>query len=190
MTLKKGDKGASVKQMQWRIIDWGFGADLGRWGADGDYGNATVKSVKHFQIAVGLPVTGIADEATLGWLDTEPIRVKHFSNGEFRCRHCRKLPSGGMDYALLILLERIRKEAGDKPVIVNSGYRCLIHNIACGGAQESQHLYGRAADIRIPGMSTQELYAICDKLNPYGGVGIYIRQGFVHVDVRGKKARW
>ena len=34
-------------------------------------------------------------------------------------------------------------------MVVTSGYRCPIHNAAIGGAAESQHIYGTAADIAV-----------------------------------------
>lgn len=45
------------------------------------------------------------------------------------------------------ILQVIRDEYG-KPIIVTSGYRCEALNTACGGASNSDHLYGCAADIR------------------------------------------
>ena len=35
------------------------------------------------------------------------------------------------------------------PVVINSGYRCPKLNEAVGGARQSQHLYGEAADIHV-----------------------------------------
>lgn len=40
------------------------------------------------------------------------------------------------------------REAWGAPIIVTSGYRSLKLNKAVGGATNSQHLYGQAADIR------------------------------------------
>lgn len=39
------------------------------------------------------------------------------------------------------------REAWGKPIIVNSGYRCSMLNTIVGGARNSQHLRGEAADI-------------------------------------------
>lgn len=44
-----------------------------------------------------------------------------------------------------------------KPVIVTSGYRSPSVNAAIGGARNSAHMSGLAADIYIPGMSSAEL---------------------------------
>lgn len=40
------------------------------------------------------------------------------------------------------------REAWGAPIIVTSGYRCPALNKAVGGATNSQHIYGQAADIR------------------------------------------
>ncbi|WP_418308481.1 YcbK family protein, partial [Parasutterella sp.] len=45
------------------------------------------------------------------------------------------------------LLEEIRDEFG-KPIVVNSGYRSPEHNKNIGGAKNSYHVKGMAADIR------------------------------------------
>lgn len=82
-----------------------------------------------------------------------------------------------------------------KPVTIISGYRSPARNEAVGGAKKSQHMEAKAADIKINGIPTQELYSRIDKLMSQGkikvgGLGFYTDQGFVHYDIRGIKARW
>lgn len=55
------------------------------------------------------------------------------------------------------LLEPLRAKL-DKPIIITSGYRCNQLNKAVGGVRDSQHLTGRAADIIVKEMSTEDLY--------------------------------
>ena len=47
-------------------------------------------------------------------------------------------------------LEAVRRALGNKPIHVNSGYRCPELNIAIGGAANSMHMRGLAADILCP----------------------------------------
>ncbi|HXA97573.1 MAG TPA: D-Ala-D-Ala carboxypeptidase family metallohydrolase [Candidatus Dormibacteraeota bacterium] len=47
-------------------------------------------------------------------------------------------------------LERVRAAFGGKPIHVNSGYRCAALNAAIGGAGNSLHMQGLAADIVCP----------------------------------------
>jgi uncharacterized protein YcbK (DUF882 family) len=82
--------------------------------------------------------------------------------------------------ALLEALERLRSDIG-RPIRIVSGYRCAEHNRRVGGAQYSQHLYGRAADL-VRGVATVQ-----DALAAgFGGVG-FRGQWAVHVDVRAGK---
>ena len=54
--LSKGDKGEAVKVMQEMLIALGY--DLGKWGADGKWGDTTETAVRAFQSANGLVVDG------------------------------------------------------------------------------------------------------------------------------------
>ena len=82
-----------------------------------------------------------------------------------------------------------------RPIVIISGYRSPARNAAVGGADKSQHLEAKAADIKIAGVPTEEIYNRIDKLIAQGlvkqgGLGKYIKSGFVHYDIRGTKARW
>jgi len=82
-----------------------------------------------------------------------------------------------------------------KPIVIISGYRSPARNAQVGGADKSQHLHAKAADIKIAGVPTEEIYNRIDKLIAQGlikqgGLGKYIKSGFVHYDIRGTKARW
>lgn len=82
-----------------------------------------------------------------------------FRENGARCRGCPlKQPAGKMPAGCEENLEALVKEvleparaAYGKPIYVNSGYRCSIHNAAVGGASSSQHMRGEAADLRIDG---------------------------------------
>lgn len=54
------------------------------------------------------------------------------------------------------ILQPIRDLVG-KPILVTSGYRCEALNKIVGGALNSQHQTGEAADIKCPNMSTADL---------------------------------
>ena len=54
------------------------------------------------------------------------------------------------------LLEQVRAAVG-RPVIVSSGYRSPALNTAVGGARNSAHVLGLAADITVPGMAPKAL---------------------------------
>lgn len=53
-------------------------------------------------------------------------------------------------------LEDVRALVG-KPIRINSAYRSPEVNAAVGGSKTSQHCFGCAADIRVPGMTPDEV---------------------------------
>ena len=85
-------------------------------------------------------------------------------------------------------LQKARDHFG-KPMIISSGYRTTAHNIKVGGVSNSQHVFGNAADVYIPGVSVMELYNyFCEIAGNSCGIGIY--DTFVHFDVRQVKSRF
>lgn len=160
-----------------------IGIDVGN--IDGKRGPKTRAGIKRFQKIFGLKmVDGIAGPETWKYLN-KAKKVKHFKVREFACRHCGEIK---IDINLLLKLEELRKQMGNRPIIINSGYRCKTHNNNVRGAKRSQHLYGRAADFRVKGYSPQYVYIVADRINQNGGVGKY--PSFTHIDTRGYRARW
>lgn len=85
-------------------------------------------------------------------------------------------------------LQKARDHFG-KPLIITSGYRTTAHNANVGGVSNSQHVFGNAADVYIPGVSVLELYNyLCEIAGNSCGIGIY--DTFVHFDVRTTKSRF
>lgn len=111
----------------------------------------------------------------------------HFYRHEFACHCCG---ASLLDPKLVEALETLRNLA-DRPVVVLCGYRCAEHNRQVGGRPNSQHLLGKAADIRIAGLDLQAMYELALRVPQFagGGIGVYDRN-FLHLDVRGQTARW
>ncbi|MRI63986.1 DUF882 domain-containing protein [Ornithobacterium rhinotracheale] len=119
---------------------------------------------------------------------------KDFDLSEFECHDGSKTP----DFALKNLRElasnlQVLRDFLCKPIMVNSGYRSVAHNRKIGGKVNSQHLQGKAADIRVEGVTPEKLASTIERLiyngkMKQGGLGIY--PTFVHYDIRGTKARW
>ncbi len=103
---------------------------------------------------------------------------------KFKCKCCG---INKIDYHVIELCKLIEYTVGF-PLNVNSGYRCRKHNTAIGGAKNSQHLKGFAAD--LSGKDLSKLKEVCKNLwdhKEIGGYGIY--RTFVHVDM-GKHRTW
>jgi zinc D-Ala-D-Ala carboxypeptidase len=78
-------------------------------------------------------------------------------------------------------LEALRSTLGNKKIVVTSGYRCPIHNKKVGGVKGSQHLYGKAVDIKVVGVSVDEVARAARK-EGFSFVKKY--SSWVHIDVR------
>jgi uncharacterized protein YcbK (DUF882 family) len=111
----------------------------------------------------------------------------HFSRKELACRCCGRLI---VDPRLIEALEALR-QLGGVSIVIHAGYRCPAHNREVGGVPNSEHTRGLAADIHIPGLSLQQMYAMASEVPQFaqGGIGAY-DTNFLHVDVRDHRARW
>lgn len=58
---------------------------------------------------------------------------------------------------LAAFLEEVKTVLGGKPVMINSAFRSKLVNDAVGSRDTSQHRIGCAADIRVPGMTPDEV---------------------------------
>lgn len=113
----------------------------------------------------------------------------NFSRSEFACKGANCCwHSAPVSIRLASALQILRDKVG-LPLTINSGFRCVKHNTAVGGAKNSQHLYGTAADVALPqGYSAVQFASAAESLSLFDGIGIY--DNFIHLDVRGTKARW
>lgn len=86
-------------------------------------------------------------------------------------------------------LESVRSLFGNPTITINSGYRPPSVNARVGGASNSQHLYGAAADIVIGGIRPHDAYKRLDAWHGSKG-GLGDSRHFTHIDLRGYKARF
>gem|GEM_PF-496456 len=90
----------------------------------------------------------------------------------------------GLARALQPVRERL-----NRPFQINSWYRPPAVNAAVGGASQSQHLFGRAVDIQVQGLSGRQV-ANALMLTWPGGVGIYSNiPNIIHLDT-GPRRTW
>jgi len=109
----------------------------------------------------------------------------NFNLKEFECK-CGKCKKTIVDAKLVNLLQMIRDHY-KKEIYINSGYRCSKHNKAVGGASNSMHTKGKAADIVVKGVAPNMVAAYAEYIG-IQGIGLY--GSFVHIDTRSKRAYW
>jgi uncharacterized protein YcbK (DUF882 family) len=98
-----------------------------------------------------------------------------------------------IDSNLVDLLQDIRDHF-KRSVVLNSGYRTVGYNRRIGGASNSFHTQGMAADFNVAGYSPQAVRRIIESKVIKGvdpekiGLGSYAN--FTHIDCRGYRSRW
>lgn len=93
---------------------------------------------------------------------------------------------------ICLFLERVRKQFGNKPLIITSASRPEPINTQVGGAKNSEHTYSApskgAIDFYVQGVDIKAVQDWCDKNWPYS-LGYGAPKGFVHVGIREGKPR-
>jgi len=112
--------------------------------------------------------------------------MQYFTRDAFACK-CR-CGFDTVDYQLVEILDKVR-EHFDAPMHINSGCRCATYNkkVHKGRVTKSQHILGRAADVRVDGVTPQ---LVAEAAAQYGATGIKAYNTFTHIDTRsGQKWR-
>ena len=147
------------------------------------------------------------DARTLKFYHThtlETLDVTYYENGLYLLEPMEQLRAFLADWRngdqheiepkLMDILWEIQRVTGNNDTYeVISAYRSMetnryLRGKSKGVAQNSQHLLGKAIDVRLRGLDTRKLRdtALALKL---GGVGYYEKTDFVHVDT-GRVRRW
>ncbi|WP_409251826.1 D-Ala-D-Ala carboxypeptidase family metallohydrolase [Bacillus sp. SCS-153A] len=192
-TMRNGDSGSDVKELQIRVAGWAADTASQTYVlVDGVFGNGTEAAVKRFQKAYGLTVDGIAGPQThsqLNALEGSDGSTAHFAFSEFYSKDGSGFSGGNAGSSevkenvrrLMYKLEALRKKLGNVPVTINSGFRSINHNRNVGGASNSMHTYGVAADVDPSGKTPSQTAAVAKTC---GFSGIITYNTFVHADSR------
>ena len=151
--------------------------------------------------------TANIDERSLSFYHThtgETLVVTYWENGDYHPEALDRLNAFlsdwrngeqiNMDADLMDALYRIREATGsDGTYEVISAYRSpatneMLRQRSNGVAKKSQHLLGKAIDVRLRGVDTAVLRDTAQSLQ-LGGVGYYHASDFVHIDT-GRVRRW
>lgn len=193
----------TVKQKQCLLVYLGY--DPGA--IDGIDGKNTQAALAAFRADYGVGAEGLvgAVAGTIAKLD-KPLsvdtttgtfwdEVEFFTRNEFRCpcKRCGGFPVEPEE-TMVRVVDEIRRRAKVPISIVDSGgsgVRCKEHNAEVGGVANSEHLYGRAADLHSalpPSRLKQIAEEVTAEMIPgKGGIGLY--SWGIHVDT-GKYSRW
>ena len=121
--------------------------------------------------------TRVAAVGSFGRLSPNGLRVQH-SKVQVAC----------LKPGVLKILKIVERRYGKKPIIT-SGYRSPKRNRRAGGARNSQHIFCKAVDIQVEGVSKWQLAKYLRTIPGRGGVGTYCRTKSVHIDI-GSKRDW
>lgn len=134
----------------------------------------------------------------------ESLEVTYYENGLYLLEPMEQLrdfladwrdgEEKEIDPKLMDILWEIQHVTGNMDTFeVISSYRSpgtngYLRSKSKGVARNSQHLLGKAIDVRLRGMDTKKLRDVALELK-LGGVGYYEKTDFVHVDT-GRVRRW
>ncbi|MFF0413783.1 D-Ala-D-Ala carboxypeptidase family metallohydrolase [Kitasatospora sp. NPDC004745] len=192
--LGQGSSGAAVTELQIRVAGWAADSASQTYVAvDGSFGPGTAAAVRRFQAAYGLSADGVAGPQTFGALNAlekSDGSTAHFNWSEFTSHDGAGFGGGNVGSGevrenvrrTMYKLEALRKKAGDRSITVNSGFRSTSYNAQVGGAANSMHTYGVAADIAVSGLSTLAVYRIAETCG-FSGLETYT-VSWQHVDSR------
>lgn len=161
-------------------------------------------------------ITTLATPALAAAQHSEPLRLTNPHTGEaydvelfidgawnanalivcdYMLRDWRQKESVQCDRKLYAALYVIQTYFGPKQrVQINSGFRTqktneLLREQGYSPAVNSQHLYAKAVDFTIAGARLRDVAKAVRALG-LGGTGLYLDDGFVHMDTRGRAAQW
>lgn len=185
---------------EWGEIDYFDSGEFDDW--QGEVSGVTFPSGESLPVVTGPDKKGeyYYDPWSSGnpLLDTSRIYrakrlSKNFTVDELAKSGGNRFDRARIDPKLIQCLQAIRDYIG-KPVTVTSGYRPYGYNINVykklgKKPTKSQHSSGRAADIKIKGMSGLNIAKAA--IDAYGcNIGVGINTNSTHIDVRGRWAKW
>ena len=113
--------------------------------------------------------------------------TRNFDSTETGCR-CGCGGNVTMDF--IHKLQELRDTLGFT-LLITSGYRCATYNKKIGGALDSRHIYGDAADISTLGLTGMQKIDLIKVARSLGFTGFGMHPAFQHLDTRpGAIAVW
>ena len=143
-----------------------FQTDFGGIEVNGQGNTETDKALRHAVAYDMFKVDKVEEAPGTGSFWDE---IQYFTRDEFRCKcggkYCDGFPAEPQEQ-LVRIADQLRKNLG-VPITIVSGLRCPTWNQIQGGVDNSQHMYGEAADIYCCGISQLRVETELDNI---GGV--------------------
>lgn len=160
---------------------------------DGVFGDGT-RDAAFARLTSGEPLEDDGEDIIVPTTGTFWDEIEYFSREEFRCqcggKYCNGFPAEPQE-EMVRTVDEIRRRLGVPVSIVDaggSGVRCPQHNANVGGVANSNHLYGKAADLHSS-KSPEEMARVAEEvMGPTGEIGIY--SWGIHVGVNCKYSRF
>lgn len=114
--------------------------------------------------------------------------TQHFKYSEFFCRG-EEPPQIYYDNIVKVAteLEKLR-EIVKRPIRINSGWRSPEVNKLLGGAKNSQHLTGKACDIKVSLFNNKNVPLYACRYTGFNGIGVGVT--YTHLDTRDNFTIW
>lgn len=104
----------------------------------------------------------------------------HFSKKDFACKESGQFK---ISLGLVGILEELRSKI-QKRIEIVKGFESLEVAEKRGKLKRNFHTMGLAADIRVDGMSPQELFTCVESIEGIAGIGLNVADNYVHIDTR------
>jgi zinc D-Ala-D-Ala carboxypeptidase len=111
------------------------------------------------------------------------LRTENFGETEWRCQCglCKEEVEHHMNSGFMSKVQHLR-DLYNKPLILNSAYRCPQHHEEARKAHPGVHNQGVAVDIEVG--NGAEAYQLQKLAYSLGFTGVAYGDGFVHIDLR------
>lgn len=133
--------------------------------------------------------TQTGENANIVYFENGQINEQGYQLACYLLRDVRQNETINMDLRLLDLICAVQAWlvyfGYTGPLRVTSGYRSKKTNSSLeNAAKNSMHLYGKAIDFKVPGLTSAQIANIAKQFQA-GGIGIYPNQNFIHLDTGG-----
>ena len=105
-----------------------------------------------------------------------------YNHSDLVCNHCGELDNKANSDLILRVLNEFQLFVGHHRLVLNSVYRCKVHNRNLGSKDSSQHRLTLAIDLGCNSYTPEELHDKAVAFGKFQAIGIY--SWGIHCDIR------